>query len=176
MQIAANQAVYRLKIGVNLVITPLTPVIQRSLRYASEQAHPYPDPTPYIKPVEDSFEPDVMTRAEDNPEYLAARREIDARRNTYFWNLVVEACVDYADGPREQLIAANARTIAAVTANVEGTVMGSVMQNDWVTLIIACLATGESEVQEIVDIALGATPLTQAEIVDGFRMFPRMAV
>lgn len=174
MEIAVNQVGYELESGVMLVITPLTAVIQRTLRQAAAVAYPYPDPAPYIKPIVDSFEPGAMTRAEDSPEYLELRRGVDAMRLTYFWNLVIDACVDYADGPREKLIEQNARLIQTIRANIRGTETENVLLNDWVTLIISCLATGESEVQEIVDIALGATPLTQAEIVDGFRMFRRM--
>lgn len=168
-----TQAYYDLASGVRLILTPLTLLAQRAINAAIVMQYPYPDKAPYERPVENAFEAGDVLPAEENPDYIAARAAIDEVRTQEFWNRLLDVGADAHN--RDELIKQNARLISIMREQIANQPLASQARTDWSILLLSTLAT-ETEVKEIVAAIQGNLPITNAELVDGFRFFRRLDV
>jgi hypothetical protein len=166
-----TQGIYDLEKGVRLILTPLTLVAQRAINASIDIDFPYPDPAPYEKPLENAFEEGDVIPANQNAEYVEAVRAVDAIRNEEFWNRLLDMCADAPN--RDQLLKSYARQIAGMKQAISKQALGNQLRSDWTILLLSFLAT-EKEVSEIIRAIQGNLPITNAELIDGFRMFRRL--
>jgi hypothetical protein len=163
-----KQAKYELICGVVLTVTPLTAFAQRAVNAQAAILHPEPDRAPFEFEVEDALVPGTKTSAEQSREWLELFRGVLLQRQQAVVGLTIDAAVDVED--RDALYTPYARTMTHIRDAVKGTPAEAAMVSDFVSLLFGVLAE-EQEVSALLKLAKGATPLTDAEINDGFRFF-----
>lgn len=167
------QAKYELSRGVILTITPLTAFMQRALNARAAEMHPEPDRAPYELEVEDALVPGTKTSAEHSQEWLQKMQVVIQHRLQAGIGLLLDAAVTVED--RDALLMPYRHAINAFKDATKHQPAGAAVVSDFVALLLGVLAE-ETEVSAIVKLAKGATPLTDAEIVDGFRFFRSMVL
>lgn len=168
-----RQAKFELHSGVVLTVTPLTGFAVRALHARAAELHPEPERTPFEVEIKDALIKGTKMRAEDSPEWLALMNVVLKRRQQAQIGLLLDATL--AVDNRAELIAPYLPTATAIRDALENTPAGAAMVSDFITVLIGNLAE-EFEVSALVRLAQGATPLTDAEIIDGWRYFRPMAL
>lgn len=85
--------------GETVYVKPLSVFILLALQDKAAQQFPYPDPKAYEKAIDDSktLEPGQVVPAEHNPDYVALKAQIDAKRQGWVNRQVVFVCVEVED-------------------------------------------------------------------------------
>lgn len=166
---AATQIRLEAASGVTFIVTPLTAIAQNAMRAKATQMANYPDPAEFEKPQENAFDETATISAVNDPEYVALYRAAIARRDTIFWNLILDVAVTTENRP--DLDAAYTAQVKALRAVVTDSALSrDTASSDWALVVIAFLAT-ESEVQQLIDGAQGRLPISDTELRGGFRFF-----
>lgn len=94
--------VYECNSGVVFWITPLNLPTLRAIQLKARSLFPDIDPTPYRKPEENAFDPNQLTPAEDNPEYIQKVAELEAERSRWIKLAVFKYAAKMPKYPTEQ--------------------------------------------------------------------------
>lgn len=168
-----NQAKFELHKGVILTITPLSAFAQKAFHARAAQMFPEPDRAPFEVEIEDAFKPGTKTKAEDSTEWLALMRDVLQLRSQAYIGLLLDATCNVED--RAALLEPYTHAVEAFKVAVKDLPVGAALSSNFVALLLGVLAE-EQEVSALIRLAQGATPLTDAEIVDGYRYFRPVVV
>ena len=179
--------IYETQSGVLYHITPLSLPTLRAIQLKAADRFPYPDKKPYQvpDPVEVAFSEGQVSAAEDNPDYIAACREVDSERARW----VDRAIFDYAAHcpkypTKEALVMAfkakleNLREIANLPDDdYEAVLFHLVLTwNQLATNEDNKLVTAGSDYIRIIQLAIQTVALTPDEVTAGIRFFrPRLS-
>lgn len=163
-----RQAQYELASGVTLTVTPLTGFMVQALHARATQLYPDVDREPYQVEIADALVAGTKTRAEDHPEWLQRMSDVLKRRAQAQMGLLLDATLNVPD--REALIAPYLPTVKAVKEAMQDFPIAAAMLNDFLVVLIGVLAE-KVEVDALVRLAQGATPLSDAEVLNGMRHF-----
>lgn len=155
--------------GVDAFIHPVSPFTFRAIRLAAVEKFPYPDETPYRKPIENAAVEGTLTDALDDPEYARLCAEIDIKRSEYIRDAMMDIALEFPEG-REALIQQFALKRERLKMWVK------LPEDDWQATLWHCVLTGTTEAALVIDIAQQALPLTQEEVVQGTARYFRLAV
>lgn len=168
---------YPLKSGVTVQVTPLTIIGQQYLQDLAKDEFPAPDSEPFQVEIEDALTPGMLTAPTDSPEYVRLFGEALIRRNFRFKTLVLEKCIQVYGAEAWQVLYAYADSIA----NLGESPYVYVVSQDKVS--VKCILTEDmskllyffladlTEINQILDIAQRRLPITEGEIIEGFRYF-----
>lgn len=168
-----KQAKYELAKGITLTVTPLSGFAQKMLHASAAQRHPEPDRAPFEVEIPDALIPGTKTKAEESAEWLTAMRDVLQKRQQAQIGLLLDTAVTVDD--RDALVKPYQNAVDQFWLATSDLPVGAALVSDWVTLLLGVLAE-EQEVSALIKLAQGATPLTDAEIVDGFRYFRSMVL
>lgn len=163
-----KQAKYELAKGITLTVTPLSGFAQKMLHASAAQRHPEPDRAPFEVEIPDALIPGTKTKAEESAEWLRLMRDVLQKRQQAQIGLLLDTAVTVDD--RDALVAPYQNAVDQFWLAMSDLPIGAALASDWVTLLLGVLAE-EQEVSALIKLAQGATPLTDGEIVDGFRYF-----
>lgn len=151
--------------GEVLLVQTLSPYIRRALYELAEKEHPDPDPTPYVKVVENAAVP-MTTPAADNPDYVRAKAQANVRRLSRFYELMIDAgCVVDIVGGIDAALARYTRDLAHARKVMQLT--GE--RNDFLDLVKFILIRSGRDASDIANCANNS--LTQAEVLRGLKSF-----
>lgn len=168
-----KQAIYELKSGHEVTVTPLTGLYIKVLEVQAAKLHPAPDPEPFRKPLTSKLGGSGKTDAKDNPNYEAALKANDALIRHSLMGLVLDAAVAHPD--KDVLIERHAPHIPQFREVTAGNIR-AVFVTDWVCVLFMILADDGKEIGALYDLALGNTPLSEGEISDGLSYFRSVAL
>lgn len=131
--------------------------------------YPYPDPTPYRKPVENAALPGTLTRAEDDKEYAHLVEEVNEKRNQYFADALLDLALEFPDG-KEVLKARFQARLAELAQWMD------LPADEWKATLKYCIITGTREPELVAEIATLQAPLTLEEVVEGTAAYFRLDV
>lgn len=155
--------------GIRVWITPINQHHLLALDKAANEQFPLPDKKAFEEPItEDVAIPGLTTKAEDNPDYVALVRDINARQQEFKLKALFEICVQYPDFPAKQdVIAHFADEITMQRRYLE------LPLDDWeATWRYAILRTSDDEAAVILAVQ-NRLPLTEAELTEEIRGFRR---
>jgi hypothetical protein len=167
------KAEYELKNGIVLTVTPVTGFARAGLQMQADRLIPEPDRTPYEVEVPDALIEGTKSKAEQHPEWIAQMDRVRQQREQMYIGLLLNVTVTHPE--KDELLALYADIVTAIREGYIGTLAESAFVSDWVVLILMKLAEN-SEVQALMKIAQGSTPLTQGEFINGLRFFRSVAI
>lgn len=167
----ATRAQYELDSGIILNVTPLTAFARQALKASAARRYPEPERAPYEQASEGpipslSGEP-VMLKAELNAEWLALYAEALKKREQCYIGLLLNTAVSHPE--QDKLIAEHALMAQAVAKELDGPASAANV-GPWVLVLLFVLAQPQ-EIQALTNLAQGATPLSEGELVSGLRFF-----
>jgi hypothetical protein len=169
----ATKAEFALARGYTVFVTPITGFARSALMARAAQLIPPPDREPYEIEIEDALEPGTKSKAEQHPEWLAKMAEVETIRWQKYIGLLLKTTVTHPEA--DALVNAYADLLSELRPAFEGQPAEASFVNDWVFLLMNVLAEGR-EIQELVKIAQGATPLTDGEFRNGLSYFRSVEV
>lgn len=152
--------------GEILIVKPISPFLRPVIYEAVKREHPEPDPELYKRPLENAFEEGLKEAAEDNPEYVKARKKALQEQLFAFNEKVVRAgvAVQVKGEEREVTIGRYAAQLKEIRA-----MCPDAPEDDWTATVMYCL------VSSVVDMALirelSSEQLTQEEIAAAANSF-----
>jgi len=96
--------VYECLSGVVFYITPVSLPTLRAIQLRAADMFPYPDETPYRHPEENAFDPNQLSPAEDNPEYVAAVKAVDYERGKWVDKTIFNYAAKMPKYPTQQAL------------------------------------------------------------------------
>lgn len=165
--------IFKLQSGVEVTITPLTPMGQAHFLKQALELCPDPDPTPYEKPLPDALVEGDKIAATNDPEYVRLLKAAQARRSFVHQNLLLDAMADIED--RETVLHRHCKVIentrgAVVNIGSKAEPLYAEIEPDFVRLLYVSLAL-PSEIAEIVKLIVRLTPLEPGEVIEGLKFF-----
>lgn len=154
--------------GVIIHNTPLSVFTIQSIRERAEQEFPYPDLEPYRMTLENVADPSIKAPAEDNPEYQALCKPIDAERIAWRVRAYIDiGCTFPAFESRDAMIAHFRPRLEQLRK------VSKMGEDDWQNVLDFCVFTGKKDKQIAISVVTQdeAIPLTPAEVVEGIRYF-----
>ena len=179
MTIQTNQILYDTKGGLQFRLTPLTLIGQQHFRDIALKQYPDVDPAPFEQDDPHGFLPDQKTDPNLNPEYRRLVTETFAKRDAAYREAVLNACVGCEH--RDALLAQYGATINdglntwLAMPKEWGTNVQYEITQPWVALLYMTLCS-VAEIAEMLLLIQGKTPVTEGEIIEGFKYFRRFSV
>ncbi len=166
-----TQAVYRTA-TLDLTVTPIQPIVYEAVVARVTADYPLPDPTPFQRPIPDAYG-GLMTPPEDDPEYVRLRAGVMARRQLAVVGHLMDMAVS-CEG-RAEVITQHAQLAGAYRAFIADLPNAALCVSDWVAVLVAVVLS-PADINELTNIILRKTPLTEAEVTDGTAMFRAVAL
>lgn len=166
--------------GVMAHITPLNIPTLKAIQLKARTRFPYPDPRPYQVEEENAFIPGTLSKAEDNPQYVADCKAVDRERALWVDRTIFDWAVSFPQfKTRDEMVAwfrpkLNAlREIAELpTDDYEAVLFHLVLVWNQPGLNAKKELTVEaSEYNRLIQLAIQGVSLTPAEVTDGIRFF-----
>ena len=165
--------------GVMAHITPLNIPTLKAIQQKAKLKFPYPDKAPYQVEQENAFVEGQLTPAEENPDYVAECQRIDHERALWVDRAIFDWCVTFPQFPtHEDMVTHFApklkllREIAELPEDdYEATLFHLVMTWNQPDYKDKQLASGVSEYNRMVQLAIQIIALTPAEVTAGIRFF-----
>lgn len=172
--------VYECQSGVMAHVQPVNLATLRAIQLKAADVHPYPDPTPYRQPEANAFSDAQMTRAEDNPEYVALCQQVDKERATWVDRTIFDYAVTFPKYPtKAALVAAfsdklsDLRKIAVLPEDDYDAVLLHLVLtwNQPALDASGKLTTAGTEYARLIQLAIQTVALTPDEVTAGVRFF-----
>jgi len=162
--------IYEALSGVIFHITPISLAVARAIELSVNDKIPYPDPKPYQveDPSEVAFTPGQVSRAEDNPDYIEAKKAIDLQRMKQWDKIVFEYCAKMPKYPtRESLI----NDFKSQLDDLKKIAKFKADDDDYDIIMLSFVLTGNLDFAHINRLATQQTALAPAEVAQGIRFF-----
>lgn len=179
--IQTNQILYTLANGIRLELTPLTLIGQRMYKDQATTRFPVPDAAPYEKEDPTALVKERKTSAMRDPDYVNLVQEALIRRDFAYRERVLQYCVEVSSG-WGNLAQKYARMLDGLDSPMiylkmpdDKPAIPYEVENRQVQLLYSVLATPD-EINTIMDLIQGRLPLSEGEILNGFRYFRRLEV
>lgn len=169
--ILIDRAIFPLHKGLKLIISPVNGYAQRMLLRRAEELYPDPDRTPYEVVMEDALVPGTKLKAEDSLEWRELKFKALKKRQSCYIGLLLDTCITVDD--REAVCAPYAREIEFIREAGMDTDEAAGFVSDFVLLLLTKF-TMDGEIGALIRVCQGATPLDEAEIIDGLRYFRKV--
>jgi len=172
--------IYESQSGVVWHVKPLNLATLRAIQMKAVEKFPYPDPKPYQQPEENSFDPNQMTPASNNPVYVELCREKDVERTQWTDRTIFNYAARCPKYPtREALVQAFADELKALRE------IAVLPDDDYEAVLFHLVLTfnqvGEdangrytpasSDYTRIIRLAIQTVALTPDEVSAGIRFF-----
>lgn len=157
-------------------VARLTLYGQQEYKAQANEAYPMPDAALYEVEIEDPLTPGGKYDATDNPEYVQKVLEVAIRRNFYYQMLLIEHCI--TSPLRDDLIAQYADLLKRQSPVRVATGKGSPpllmeLPTPWTKVLYYFLAEPD-EINRMAELIQGKLPLSEGEVLNGFRYFRRL--
>ncbi len=160
--------VYECMSGEIFHISPLNLGTLRAIQMKAQDMFPYPDEKPFRFPEENAFDPNQLTPARDNPEYVALCQAVDLQRAQWCDKAIFEYTAKmpkYAG--REDLV----RVYKQPLNNLKAIAKFDEGDSEYDLIMLNLVLTGKNDFVNIVRLAVQQLALTPAEVSAGIRFF-----
>jgi hypothetical protein len=148
-----------------LYVTPLSAVVLQRIVQAAEDLLPF-DETPFEEPLENSAIADDVYVDRDSPEYQAALGRNRQIRDDWMLNRLYGLAVDAEK--KDDIVKAHAGLLSELHSAV-----GKKQSDDnaWIATLRYFVLANPTDEKAVMQIIRGQAPLSDAEVIDGMRVF-----